>query len=181
MQENVRAIRVVLNRIDAFTIPSHVTSPIVHIYLRSATPSFSAAPAKAPNPATLASSEAPSFDIAVKEGALQDIGGQGARAGRVDHAGSPVAWAGARCTAPEHPPRCDGGAAVAQGVRAARCWHYQGCGRKGTREAEMRVLATSARYLQSISHTQSGRVLHHISYLQLSLAYIVGLNLFVSR
>jgi hypothetical protein len=47
LQENVRAIRAVLDRIDALAIPSHAASPIVRIYLRSATPSLSAAVAKA--------------------------------------------------------------------------------------------------------------------------------------
>ena len=46
LQENMRAIRSVLDRVDAITIPSHAASPIIHIHLRSATPS---APAKAPN------------------------------------------------------------------------------------------------------------------------------------
>jgi len=50
--ENVRAV---LNHIDALTIPSHAASPIIHVYLRSATPSLSVAAAKAPNPATPAS------------------------------------------------------------------------------------------------------------------------------
>ncbi|KAH9032096.1 serine palmitoyltransferase [Lactarius hengduanensis] len=36
LQENVRAIRAVLDRVEAITIPSHPTSPIIHIYLRSA-------------------------------------------------------------------------------------------------------------------------------------------------
>jgi len=51
-QENVR------------TIPSHAASPIIHIYLRTATPSLSVAAAKALNPATPASRDASSFDIA---------------------------------------------------------------------------------------------------------------------
>ena len=37
LQENVRAIRAVLYRIGAVTIPSHAASPIIHMQLRSAT------------------------------------------------------------------------------------------------------------------------------------------------
>ena len=36
LQENMRAIRAALDRIDAVTIPSHTASPIIHIQLRSA-------------------------------------------------------------------------------------------------------------------------------------------------
>jgi serine palmitoyltransferase len=73
LQENVRAIRAVLDRIDLLTIPSHAASPIIHIHLRTATPSLSVAAPKAPNPATAASRDAPSFDIAGEERVLQDI------------------------------------------------------------------------------------------------------------
>ena len=72
LQENVRAIRAVLDRVEAITIPSHAASPIIHIHLRSAMPPVSAS-AKAPNPATPAPREAPSFDIADEERLLQDI------------------------------------------------------------------------------------------------------------
>ena len=70
LQENVRTIRAVLDRVEAIKIPSHAASPIIHIHLPSAT---SSASAKAPNPATLATREAPSFDIASEERLLQDI------------------------------------------------------------------------------------------------------------
>ena len=72
LQENVRAIRAVLDRVDAITIPSHAASPIIHIHLRSPAPS-SAATLKAPNPTTHAPREPPSFDIAGEERVLQDI------------------------------------------------------------------------------------------------------------
>jgi len=71
LQENVRAIRAVLDRVEVVTIPSHAASPIIHIHLRSAatlSPS-----AKPPNPATPAPRDAPSFDIAGEERLLQDI------------------------------------------------------------------------------------------------------------
>ena len=41
LQENVRAILVVLYRVEAFTVPSRAGSPIIHILLRSQTPSAS--------------------------------------------------------------------------------------------------------------------------------------------
>ena len=69
LQENVCAIRAVLDRIDAVTIPSHAASPIIHIQLRSATPSASTS-TKPGNPATPASRDALSFDIASEESML---------------------------------------------------------------------------------------------------------------
>ncbi|KAH8977845.1 serine palmitoyltransferase [Lactarius hatsudake] len=75
LQENVRAIRAVLDRVEAITIPSHPASPIIHIHLRSA-PTLSVSTsvsAKPPNPATPAPRDAPSFDITGEERLLQDI------------------------------------------------------------------------------------------------------------
>jgi len=70
LQENVRAIRRVLDRVETLTIPSHAASPIIHIQLRSTTPSASAKPA---NPATPAARDVLSFDIAGEERLLQDV------------------------------------------------------------------------------------------------------------
>ena len=70
LQENVRAIRAVLERVEVITIPSHAASPIIHIHLRSAT---SSASAKVLNPATPAPRGVPSFDFADEERLLQDI------------------------------------------------------------------------------------------------------------
>jgi serine palmitoyltransferase len=72
LQENIRAIRAVLDRVDVITIPSHAASPIIHIHLRSATP-MSSATLKAPNPMTPSPREPLSFDIAGEERVLQDI------------------------------------------------------------------------------------------------------------
>ena len=36
LQENVRAIRAILDRVEAITISLHAASPIIHIHLRSA-------------------------------------------------------------------------------------------------------------------------------------------------
>ena len=69
---NVRAIRAVVDRVDAVTIPSHAASPIIHIQLRSATPPLSAS-VKSVKPATPAPRDALSFDIAGEERLLQGI------------------------------------------------------------------------------------------------------------
>lgn len=77
LQENIRAIRAVLERVDCITIPSHPASPIIHIHVRtpSATHLFpiAATSAKPSNPASAAPRDAPSFDIVVEERLLQDI------------------------------------------------------------------------------------------------------------
>ena len=72
LQEKVRAIRAVLDRVDAITIPSRAASPIIHIHLRFSAQS-SAVTLKAPNPSTPAPREPPSLDIAGEERVLQDI------------------------------------------------------------------------------------------------------------
>ncbi|KAH9167984.1 hypothetical protein EDB89DRAFT_1639509 [Lactarius sanguifluus] len=74
LQENVRAIRVVLDPVEAITIPSHPTSPIIHTHLRSA-PMRSAstsASVKPLNPATPTLRDARSFTVG-EECLLQDI------------------------------------------------------------------------------------------------------------
>src|SRR5712675_2060749 len=72
LQENVRAMRAVFERVDCITIPSHPASPIIHIHVRTppathlhplAPPSSSAA-AKPSNPASPVARDAPAFDIA---------------------------------------------------------------------------------------------------------------------
>ena len=65
LQENIRAIRTVLERLDCITIPSHAASPIIHIYVRTQPPTVAAA-TKLANPPL-------SFDIATEERLLQDI------------------------------------------------------------------------------------------------------------
>jgi len=72
LQENVRAIRAVLDHVEAITIPSHSASPIIHIHLRSAAPTPTPS-AKPLNPATPAPCDAPSFDIVGEGRLLQDI------------------------------------------------------------------------------------------------------------
>ena len=73
LQENMRSARAVLDHIDSVTIPSHVASPIIHIYLRTATPSISAAAAKAPNPGAAASPDVPSFDLRARSSSCRTL------------------------------------------------------------------------------------------------------------
>ncbi|KAH8991594.1 hypothetical protein EDB92DRAFT_1798131 [Lactarius akahatsu] len=70
LQENVHTIQVVLDPVEAITIPSHPALPIIHIHLRSASTSVSA---KLLNPATPILCDALSFDIVGEERLLQDI------------------------------------------------------------------------------------------------------------
>jgi len=65
LQENVRAIHGVLDPVEALTIPSYPTSPIIHTYCHSAMSSVSAS-AKVSVPVTPAHDATP-FDIAVEE------------------------------------------------------------------------------------------------------------------
>ncbi|KAH8984850.1 hypothetical protein EDB92DRAFT_2116966 [Lactarius akahatsu] len=65
LQENARAIRVVLKPVEAITIAAHASAPIIHIHWRSATTtSLSAEP---PNSVTPALGEAPRFDTVNEE------------------------------------------------------------------------------------------------------------------
>ncbi|KAI9438087.1 hypothetical protein H4582DRAFT_1952629 [Lactarius indigo] len=75
LQENVRAMRAVLDRVDGITIPLHAASPIIHIHLRSAATLSASTPASAkpPNPATPTPRDGPSFDIAGEERIPQGI------------------------------------------------------------------------------------------------------------
>ena len=70
LQDNIRAIRAVLERVDCITIPSHAASPIIHIYMRS--PSASPTHLLPTSPAK-AGRDAQSFDIVTEERLLQDI------------------------------------------------------------------------------------------------------------
>ncbi|KAF8477736.1 serine palmitoyltransferase [Russula ochroleuca] len=69
LQENIRAIRAVLERVDCITIPSHAASPIIHIYVRAQAPAATAVAGSksSSNSAPLA------FDIALEERLLQDV------------------------------------------------------------------------------------------------------------
>lgn len=79
LQENVRAARSILDRIDCITIPSHPASPLIHIYVRSITPSLlspataSTISLKPSNPASPIPREVPTWDADAEEKLLQDV------------------------------------------------------------------------------------------------------------
>ncbi|KJA21307.1 hypothetical protein HYPSUDRAFT_203077 [Hypholoma sublateritium FD-334 SS-4] len=47
LQDNIRAARAILDRIDCITVPSHSASPIIHIFVRHATPALLSPPSHA--------------------------------------------------------------------------------------------------------------------------------------
>ena len=69
LQENIRAIRAILERVDCITIPSHAASPIIHIHVRTQSPTAATAGSKSSS----SNSAPPTFDIATEERLLQDI------------------------------------------------------------------------------------------------------------
>ncbi|KAH0587433.1 hypothetical protein H2248_006222 [Termitomyces sp. 'cryptogamus'] len=84
LQENVRAARMILDRVDCITIPSHPASPIIHIHIRSPSSSSSSLhPSSASLPLTLKPSNPVSpiprdaiiwdWDIESEERLLQDV------------------------------------------------------------------------------------------------------------
>ena len=79
LQENVRTIRSILDRLDCITIPSHHASPIIHIQVRT-TPASSLLPtavplsaAKPSNPASALPRNPQPFDIDTEERLLQEV------------------------------------------------------------------------------------------------------------
>jgi serine palmitoyltransferase len=80
LQENVRAIRSVLDRVEHITVPSHPASPLIHFYIRTPTPA-SLAPPSADTPAHSTRSNPTSivprapevFDIPTEERLLQEV------------------------------------------------------------------------------------------------------------
>jgi len=82
LQDNIRATRAILDRVDCITIPSHAASPVIHIYIRPVSPttlqppSISSPPptlTKLSNPSSPVPRDAPQFDIALEEKLLQDV------------------------------------------------------------------------------------------------------------
>lgn len=47
LQDNIRAARAILDRIDCITVPSHSASPIIHIFVRHAPPALLSPPSHA--------------------------------------------------------------------------------------------------------------------------------------
>lgn len=79
LQENVRTIRSILDRLDCITIPSHHASPLIHIQVRPASASSllpTAIPpsaSKPSNPSSVASRNPQPFDIDAEERLLQEV------------------------------------------------------------------------------------------------------------
>jgi len=79
LQENVRAVRAILDRLDCITIPSHHASPVIHINVRPVSASSllpTAAPAssgKPSNPQSVLPRDPPAFDTELEEKLLQDV------------------------------------------------------------------------------------------------------------
>jgi serine palmitoyltransferase len=79
LQENVRAVRSILDRLDCIMVPSHHASPIIHIHVRppsstalkSATTTSS--PGKPSNPLSVLPRDPPVFDIDIEERLLQEV------------------------------------------------------------------------------------------------------------
>lgn len=89
LQDNIRAARAILDRVDCITIPSHPASPIIHMYIRSSSSSASATnllhPASAAailtptskpsNPTSILPREAAwwDWDVEAEERVLQEV------------------------------------------------------------------------------------------------------------
>ncbi|KAI0062481.1 serine palmitoyltransferase [Artomyces pyxidatus] len=76
LQENIYAMRAILDRVDCISIPSHPASPIIHIYVRYASPNTLQLPTssgKPSNPSSVQPRDPPVFDIEAEEHLLQDV------------------------------------------------------------------------------------------------------------
>ena len=81
LQDNIRATRAILDRVDCITIPSHPASPIIHIYIRQSTsllhPGSALLPssAKPSNPTSILSRDAArwEWDVEAEERLLQEV------------------------------------------------------------------------------------------------------------
>lgn len=84
LQDNVRAVRAILDKVDCITIPSHPASPTIHLYVRlpspafltpfaPASPSLSSTSGKPSNPSSPIPRDPEQFDGELEERILQDI------------------------------------------------------------------------------------------------------------
>lgn len=86
LQENIRAVRTVLDKVDCITIPSHAASPIIHIQVKplpapqlilpshmSPSPSSRLTTRKTSNPSHTITTTPVAFDIESEERALQAV------------------------------------------------------------------------------------------------------------
>lgn len=77
LQENVRAVRAVLDRVDCIAIPSHPASAVIHLQIRWPTLQIpgpaTSSPGKPSNPLSVKPRDPPQFNIELEEKLLQDI------------------------------------------------------------------------------------------------------------
>ena len=84
LQDNIRAARAILDRLDCITVPSHAASPIIHICIRQSTSSTSLhpnsalsvlSPSKPSNPSSILPRDATrwEWDIEGEERLLQEV------------------------------------------------------------------------------------------------------------
>ena len=79
LQDNVRAVRHILDRVDSITIPSHSISPIIHVQIKPISSAFllpSAAnhsPSRKNNPTSPVVKDAPEYDADTEERLLQEV------------------------------------------------------------------------------------------------------------
>ncbi|KAF8624747.1 hypothetical protein AX17_007078 [Amanita inopinata Kibby_2008] len=83
LQDNVRAARAILDRVDCITIPSHAASPLIHIYIRQPSPAFLTpqsatsllSPSKPSNPTSILPRDASrwDWDVETEERLLQEV------------------------------------------------------------------------------------------------------------
>lgn len=82
LQENVRTLRGILEKLDCITIPSHLASPIIHVQVKPTSPALLSPPLPGAKPASLAGKSnpvsivphnAPTFNIEEEERLLQQV------------------------------------------------------------------------------------------------------------
>ena len=79
LQENVRTVRSILDRLDCITIPSHHASPIIHIQVRLVSASsllptaIPTSASKPSNPTSILPRNPQAFDIDTEERLLQEV------------------------------------------------------------------------------------------------------------
>lgn len=84
LQENTRAVRTILDKVDYLAIPSHPASPMIHLYVRlpspthllpvaPASPAMSSTSGKPSNPSSPVPRDPEVFDGDLEERLLQDI------------------------------------------------------------------------------------------------------------
>ena len=79
LQENVRAVRAILDRVDCINIPSHPASAVIHLQIRWPTLQVPAPSTSSPsklsrsNPASVKPRDPPQFNVELEEKLLQDV------------------------------------------------------------------------------------------------------------